>query len=322
MTKSFVLVKNLRSKSEDLHFANFKLVKIGSSWDYDLKRAQHLFARAMPLYKDWFYERAYEDNDQIVEKIPFDVEDTLLFLRLFKPGDLVFQHLCIENESGELLSQLPYRVMAYIHTTHMYNIESEECAEFDAFTKEISSQNNLTSAWFQTCRRFFLYGGGKEYNPRHNEVDRVVDYMTALEAIFVPERDGFIGRRLRERAASLLKYHNIDPDDTNRLLRDFYNVRSAVVHGSDIPPFKTGILKRNIDFETVVRNIIVEALKTLPKNDKDRVAYLKQLFDVSDQDRSERAFSDFCSIKCETEKRKFYDRISNRYKQRSSIDSR
>jgi len=157
MTKSFVLVRNIRSKSEELNFESFKLVKIGSSWDYDLKRAQHLFARAMPLNKDWFYERAYEGNDEIVKKISFDVEDTLLFLRLFKPGDLVFQNLCIETENGETLSQLPYRVMAYIHTTNMYCIESEECAKFDAFAKEISSLKNLTSPWFQTARRFFLY---------------------------------------------------------------------------------------------------------------------------------------------------------------------
>ena len=312
MTKSFVLVKNLRSKSEELHFRGFKFIKIGSSWDYDLKKAQHLFAMAMPLYKDWFYERAYESDDEILGKIPFDVEDTLLFLRLFKPGDLVFENLCIKTENGEQLSQLPYRVMAYIHTTHMYYIESEECAKFDAFAKEISSLKNLTSTWFQTARRFFLYGGGKEYNPQHNEVDRVVDYITALEAILVPERDGFIGRRLRERAVSLIKYQNIDHDDTKQLLRDFYNARSTVVHGSDISPYKTGILKRNIDFETAVRNIIVEALRTLPENDKDREAYLKQLFDVSDQDRSEKAFSDFCSIKCETEKKKLYHRISDR----------
>jgi len=314
MTKSFVLVKNLRSKSEELYFSGFKFVKIGSSWDYDLKKAQHLFNRGMPLYKDWFYEKTYEINDDIIETIPFDVEDTLLFLRLFKPGDLVFQNLCIETENGETLSQLPYRVMAYIHTTNMYCIESEECAKFDAFAKEISSLKNLTSPWFQTARRFFLYGGGKEYNPRHNEVDRVVDYMTALEAILVPESDGFIGRRLRKRAVSLLKYYTIEPDDTKQLLRDFYNVRSAVVHGSDISSLKTGILQKNVNFETVVRNIIVEALKALPENDKDRKVYLKQLFDVSDQDRSERAFSDFCSIKCESEKKKFYHRISDRIK--------
>jgi len=53
-----------------------------------------------------------------------------------------------------------------------------------------------------------------EYNPKHNEVDRIVDYMTALEAILVPERDGIIGRRLRERAVSLLKNQNLVSDDT------------------------------------------------------------------------------------------------------------
>jgi len=312
MINSFVLVKNLRSNSEELNFAGFKFMKIGSSWDYDLKRAQQLFPKAWPLYKDWVYEKGYKDNDESEERIPFDVEDTLLLLRLFKPGDLVFLHLCFENASGELFSQLPYRVMAYIHTTHMYNIQSEECPEFDTFANEIRSNKNWTSTWFQTARRFFLYGGGKEYNPRHNYVDRVVDYMIALEAILVPERDGFIGRRLRERAVSLLRHHNIDRDHTKGLLRDFYNVRSAVVHGSDISPFKTGVLKRNIEFETVVRKIIIEALKVLPENDNDRVAYLKQLCDVSDQDRADKVFSDFCSIKCDTIKRKCSDRISNR----------
>jgi hypothetical protein len=312
MINSFVLVKNLRSNSEELHFAGFKLVKIGSSWDYDLKRAQHLFPKAWPLYKDWVYEKGYNDNDEREARIPFDVEDTLLLLRLFKPGDLVFLSPCIENAGGELLSQLPYRVMAYIHTTHMYNIQSEECPDFDTFANEIRSQKNWSSTCFQTARRFFLYGGGKEYNPKHNEVDRVVDYMTALETILVPERDGFIGRRLRERAVSLLRHHNIDRDDTKRLLRDFYDVRCAVVHGSDISPFKSGILTRNIDFETVVRKIIVEALKALPDSDNDRVAYLKQLFDVSDQNRTEKVYSDFCSIKSETEKRKCFDLISSR----------
>ncbi len=311
MIKSFVLVKNLRSNSEELHLADFRLLKIGSSWDY-VKRAQQLFPKASPLFNDWIYERSYSYNEEGERKIPFDVEDTLLLLRLFKPGDLVFLSLCLEKAGGELLRQLPYRVMADIHTTHMYNIQSEECYEFDTFANEIRSQKNLTSTWFQTARRFFLYGGGKEYNPRHNEVDRIVDYMTALEAILVPERDGFIGRRLRERAVSLLNHHNIDQDDTNRLLKDFYNVRSAVVHGSDISSFKNGILNRNIDFETIVRKIIVEALKALPDSGNERLAYLKQLFDVSDQNRAEKIFNDFCSITCESEKRKCFDRISSR----------
>ena len=310
MINSYVLVKNLRSKSEELHFADFKFVRIGSSWDYDLKKAQKLFARAMPLYKDWFYERNYHGDDELLEKVPFDVEDTLFFLRLFKTGDLVFQNLAVETNDDELFNQLPYRIMAYIHSTQMYQFESEECTTFDAFAKEMRSQRNLSASWFRTARRFFLYGGGKEFNPFHDEVDRVVDYMTALEALLVPERD-FVGRRLRERAASLLINNNADPEDVKYLLKGFYDVRSAIVHGSNISDSKGEILKRNDDFESVVRSIIIQALKTLPENDKDRKAYLKNLFDVSDQDRSEQAFSDFCSVRDRSEKNNLFDRISN-----------
>ena len=310
MIHSYVLVTNLRSKSEQLHFADFKFVRVGSNLDYDLKKAHSLFARAMPLYKDWFYERNYKGSDELMEKIPYDVEDTLFFLRLFKPGDLVFQNLCIETENGELLSQLPYRVMAHIHTTQMYQLETEECEAFDNFAKEMGSQRNLATSWFKTARRFFLYGGGKEFNPFHDEVDRVVDYMTALEALLVPEHD-FVGRRLRERATSLLNDSNADPEDVKHLFKGFYNVRSAVVHGSNISDFKNGILKRNGDFERVVRRIIIQALKTLPENDKDRKAYLKNLFDVEDRDRSEQAFGDFCSVSTRQEKKNLFDRISN-----------
>lgn len=310
MINSYVLIKNLRSRSEELQFADFKIVRIGSNLDYDLKRAQKLFSKAMPLYKDWFYERNYRGDDELLEKIPFDVEDTLFFLRLFKTGDLVFQNLAVETNSGELLSQLPYRIMAYIHTTQMYQLESDECAAFDAFANEMRSQRNLSAPWFKTARRFFLYGGGKEFNPFHDEVDRVVDYMTALEALLVPERN-FVGRRLRERAASLLKNNKAGPEDVKGLLKGFYEVRSAVVHGSGISDFKNGVLKRNDDFENVVRSIIIQALKTLPENDKDRKAYLKNLFDVSDQDRSEQAFRDFCSVGDRSEKNNLFDRISN-----------
>ena len=262
MINSFALVKKLSSTSEELHFADFKLWKIGSSYDNDLEKAKCLFPKAGPLYEDYVYEKAYDDDNER-ERAPFDIEDTLLLFRLFKTGDLFFVNPCIEKPSGELSSQAPYPVMVYTHTTNRYKIESEECATFDSFTSEILSLPNWSSGWFKTARHFFLYGGGKEYNPRHDLVERIVDYMTALEAILVPEKDS-VGRRLRERVVALLKSHKIDIDDTDRLLRDFYSVRSAVVHGGDISSFKDNVLKRNIDFEDIVRKIIVEALRVLP----------------------------------------------------------
>lgn len=313
MLNCFVLVKNLRSNADELIFADFKFVNIRSSWDYDLKRAQQLFPKALPFYEDWIYMQGYEDDNHW-ETIPFDVEDTLFLLRLFKPGDLVFLQPCIENQKGELSCQLPYRVMANVHSAHKYEFQSEECTDFDEFSCEIKSLRNWSAVWFQTARRFFLYGGGKEYQPRHHEVDRIVDYITALESVLVPERDGFIGRRLRERAVSLLGLTEIGRDNTKRLLRDFYDVRSTIIHGSDISSITPDIFKKNIDLEIVLRKILVIALRVLPEDEKGRVSYLKTLFDVSDEDRAEKVFSDFCKIKNETEKSKCSGRISDRVK--------
>ena len=309
MIKAFVLVKNLKSTSEELHFADFKLWKIGSSYDNDLKRAQHLFSNAWPLKEDYVYEKTYDDDDKERERAPLDIEDTLLLMRLFKTRDIFFVNPCIEGPNGELSSQFPYPVMVYTLTTNRYKIESEECLTFNSFVSEILFLPNWSSSWFKTARRFFLYGGGKDYNPRHDLVDRIVDYITVLEAILVPEKD-FVGRRLRKRAAALIEKHN-DIVDINGLLKGFYGVRSAVVHGGDISSFKNNILKRNLDFETIVRKIIVEALRVFPVGD-DRKIFLKQLFDICDQTRSKKVFSDFCAIKDENEKIRCHDKISKR----------
>lgn len=313
MMTGFALVRNLISNSEVLHFANFKLVKIKASLDYDLRRAQHLFPKESPSYQDWIYERAY-DNSNGWDRNRFgdDVEDALLLLRLFKTGDLFFLQPCIEGNDGSLSCQQQYPTMVYTTPTHSYKIEPDECFEFDKFASDLLSQSNWSSSWFKIARRFFLYGGGKEYNPRHDEVDRIVDYMTALESILVPEKN-FVGRRLRERAVALLKNIVINLDDSRSLLREFYNVRSTVVHGSSIISFKDTLLKRNMDFEAVVRKIIVEAVKTVPSDENSRKGFLEQLFDVCDQTRSEKVLSDFFSIKGESERKACFDRISNRH---------
>ncbi len=310
MLNSFVLVKNLRSNADELIFADFKFVNIRSSLDYDLKRALQLFPKAWPRHEDWIYIQGYEDKNYF-EKIPFDIEDTLLLFRLFKAGDLVFLQPCIENERGELSCQLPYRVMANVHSAHKYELQSEECNGFEEFARKIKPLRNWSSVWFQTARRFFLYGGGKEYRPHHYEVDRIVDYLTALESVLVPERDGFIGQRLRERAVLLLGLNEVDGYNTKKLFKDFYDVRSTIVHGSDISSIKQDILKKNIELEAVLREILVQALLVLPEGENDRVAYLKELFDLTDEDLAKKVFSDFCKIKSDNEKSKCSERIAN-----------
>ncbi|MFA4901444.1 MAG: hypothetical protein WC600_01735 [Desulfobaccales bacterium] len=279
----------------------------------DLKKAQKLFSKGVPLYGDWVYERSYPDIvlDDLTDIIPNDVEDTLLLLRLFKVGDLVFTNHCITEQDEPMFRQLPYRVMADIRPFQKYELENEECSEFDKFSSEMMSQNNWDSAWFQTARRFFLYGSSKYFNSIKNEVDRIVDYMIVMESILVTENN-FVGRRLRERAASLLKNPDIYDNGIKSLLRDFYKVRSKIVHGDDISSFKDSIRDKQIinKFESIVREIIKEAIKSVPEGEENRKVFLKRLFDVCDGDRATKVYQDFCAIKDATEKNRCFDSIS------------
>jgi hypothetical protein len=60
-----------------------------------------------------------------------------------------------------------------------------------------------------------------------------MDYTTALEAALVPESD-FVSRRLRERAVKVLGLSDDDANKVKSLLKDFYSIRSTLVHGSGL----------------------------------------------------------------------------------------
>jgi hypothetical protein len=308
MRNSFALVKKLNSNSEELIFKYFRLSKIRNGDSCGLREAQRLFPKTWVSYGDWIYRRQYDDAVDL-DKIFFDVEDALLLLRLFKTGDLFFVQPCIEKPGGNLSCQLPYPAMVSTTTTQRYKFDIEKCTVFDAFASEILSQKNWSSNWFKIARRFFLFGGGKECNPTNNQLDRIVDYMTVLESILVPESD-FVGRRLRERAVKLVNVSEVSAQ--KRLLRDFYDIRSSIVHGSKLNPNHMDALKNIGYFETIVRNVIVSALKTIPSSYDDRKNFLEQLFPICDQTRAEQVFYQFCTIKGDSEKVNCFKRISER----------
>jgi hypothetical protein len=312
MYTAFVLVKNIDSDCDELNFSNFKLKEIQQDDDDFFKEARNsLFPGSHADKGDWIYERCYQDTiANLVNTISNDIENILFLLRLFKVGDLVFLAPCIKKPDGTLLRQLPYRVMSDISPSQNYQLQAQECSQFDEFATKISSQKNWESAWFQTARRFFLYGSSKEFNPRHNLIDRIVDYMIVMESILVPEKD-FVGRRLRERSISLLNDFNPDQNDPKLLLRDFYEIRSRIVHGDNISS-NSNVLHRNVEFENIVRKVIIEAIKTFPEDDSERMDFLKQLFDVCDGDKATQVYQDFCSIKETAEKKRCFDLISKR----------
>lgn len=323
---AFVLVRNLllpgrRSTTAppDLVFNEFKIWGVPQGDGQRLDDARGLFPEAH--VNDCVYERHYPSIPPAREAapsgfggIPEDVEDALLLLRLFKTGDLAFAQFKIEEPNGKFVSQFPYRLIcnATPAGSH-YRMGPEECTNWDAFASELVRQPAWHSTWFGVARRFFLYGGAKEFNGHKkpgteiNEVDRIVDYMIAIEAILAPEKDVFIGKRLRERAVMLLDQEGEQADQTRELLKEFYDLRSTIAHGSPLRESvsrkghkesdREFITRKREEFERTVRDLLVGGLRKLPSADKDRMQILADWWAPSDADRAGKLLEDFGTIR-------------------------
>lgn len=137
----------------------------------------------------------------------------------------------LETEDGRLSPQYPYWAMSDIVTTFPYQLEQVECDQWVQFALELPQREGWRSPWFQTARRFFLYGGAKEFNLDWNLLDRIVDFVTALEAVLSTEMD-YLRRQLSMRGTRLLSEN--EPEETTRLIKKFYDLRSTIAHGSQI----------------------------------------------------------------------------------------
>jgi hypothetical protein len=301
----YVLVRNLEAKGQ-LRFRDFQLREISQGDRRALDEARGLLRTEEVNFGDWLLVREYDEipvttgqNPAGVGRIPLDAEDTLLLLRLFKPGDLSFARLVIRKRDGTSLIQSSYRVITNLvdDSVFPYVIQQSECAAWDAFANELTRVPAWRARWFATARRFFLYGGAKEFNPHWEEVDRLADYMIALEAAFVPESD-FIGSRLRFRAAELMQPTAVNRAIIIRRLRTLYDFRSKIVHGAALSEESRNILSEEWPhFELLVRELLVAALRSLPSSDDERSTQLKQIYDITDEQRADKIRQDLRSVK-------------------------
>lgn len=260
MYTAYALINFIDSNDTELHFRDFVIRRLSSVGD--IVDAQAHFPGARIYLADWLYERKYEDSEVSrgaygFGRIPGDLEDTLLLLRLFRPGDVTFTRHSVRNRWGELSTQFPQRIAADITTSSFFKFSQAECDSWQDFAFELTGCQSWRSQWFATARRFFLYGGAKEFNAAWNEVDRVVDYIIALEATLVPESGFGIGQRLRKRAVLLLGLGGDAAKDANGILRDFYGVRSTLVHGSPLGDEHKKTLEQMGQFESLVRQILM-----------------------------------------------------------------
>jgi Apea-like HEPN len=301
MFKAAILVRNLGSSADGLAFGEFTISLVGLR----SKEIREVFSSVDVNNDDWIFEKSYTQlplgpPGSPVGGIPNDTEDILLLLRLYKAGDISFIRQAIIPPSGNTLVQFPYRAMNDLNSYSplRFEVGSEECQSWKAFADGIRESASWRSDWFAAARRFFLSGGAKQFDPKSDDVDRIVDYATALESTLVPERD-YNTRRISRRAAALIAPDNpAEAEGIRRFIKKFYEIRSRIVHGSGLGDANREWLLENCgQVERRVRQVLVTAVRKLPPGEGDRRAALAELHDPTDEDRGGIAFDKFREIK-------------------------
>lgn len=304
MRKAVVLTRNLQSNAEQLDFGAFSISRVG----FRFEELRQLFSSDDVFQDDWVFEKTYNElppastqSPARVGGIPNEIEDTLLLLRLYKVGDIAFvrQAIFLPNQDKPLI-QYPYGAINNLNSDSVLvsEFEQEDCEPWTKFANGLLASQSWGSDWFTVARRFFLYGGAKEFNPRWDEVDRIVDYATALEAAVVPESE-FSGRRIRYRAAMLVFPNDLEKQATLRkIVQQVYEIRSSVVHGSKLSDEKQGwLIENRAQVELRVRQVLVAAVKLVPPSDNQRRTLLATMYDPGDPDRGDFALQKFQEIR-------------------------
>lgn len=304
-----------------LQFSDFSVEYIAQGNIRRFEYARQFFDEAM--YGDCLIERAYNKIPPLAGdysgfgRIILVPEELLLLLRLFRPGDLVFVAVKIEkltHAEPRHFSLRPYRIISGIggDSTRQFVLYKKEVKEWERFAAVLSSSPSWNATWFNVARRCFLHGSSDEFNPNFpNEIDRVADYIAALEAALVHETD-FVSRRLRERAVKLLALEDKESTVLGKLLSELYGIRSTLVHGSPLSPDQMAFLQdreRWWKFEDEVRKILVEAVKKVPPDEVRRKHYLASLFDIDDEARAAQIGDQFRRIKDRSVKQNVLGRL-------------
>lgn len=240
-----------------------------------------------------------------------DIEDALLLLPMYKPGEISFVRRATLAPGGNVRVHLPYRAMNDLNSySHLeFGTDPDDCLLWTAFAARIRESRSWSSEWFAAARRFFLCGGAKQF--KRDDVDRVLDYATALEATLVPERD-YSARRIRHRAAELLDPGNpAEKSATVKFINKFYDIRSTIVHGSRLSEESMDwLIENHAQLELKVRRILLTAVRKLPPGKEDRQRVLAGLYDPTDEDRGNFVLERFNGIKTAEAKKAVAARIA------------
>lgn len=282
----YLSISNFETQAKELIFDDFKIISIEQGSEAKEWR-QKLGGKGIPsniLIKEFSNYAMRKEDDSGFDEIYRSMDELLLVFRLYKVGDIMFDHFSIKDlDSKEKYSSLYDFATSSIYK---YKFEQNEILKFNDFRKSIIGKKGYNNIFYKFSLKHFISGGNKRFTYRIENLDRIVDYIIALEAIFLIEGNRyFLGRTISRRIYNFLKKENAD-----EIVKYMYNERSRIVHGSYItlPENKKGEKIKKLKyymplFEELLREVFIKTFDYTFSSREKLIKFMKELYDIPEE---------------------------------------
>jgi len=212
--------------------------------------------------KSHLKERISDDSKDIAK-----LEDVLMSLRLLHSGSVHAGPLCSDEGSpfagihGGCRSVFSHSVLKRLPADYiifqLYTLKGGEIKRLQQIYNQLASLNHRSQNFLG-----IPLGRFHDSYERRNERDKLIDLCVALESLYVREKDE-LAYRLALRCAYFLERDEAKLEETFRAVRDIYNARSKIVHGTSGQPNEEQLEKLVTEAEEYVRQSICKLLSDI-----------------------------------------------------------
>ncbi|MBM4140918.1 MAG: hypothetical protein FJ242_05415 [Nitrospira sp.] len=293
--KVFLSVDNFQTNADRLVFDDFTIKSLQRGSQEAAKWKRKLHSKIFPqhiLTKD-FKNYVIDENDVSgFDNIVHAIKDLLIVFRLFKPGDLFFNEILIKDiDTGNTYLSL-YKSDDI--SIFKYTLKAEDIADFVKFKRSIMPKIKLRTSFINYSLNSFMSGANRSFYYNIKSLLRIVDYVIALESLFlIDENHWFLRSTLANRVSNFLRnqlgQENIS--DIKSIIKFMYDERSKIVHGNYIDlteqtkaKLMNKLKKKMLDIESIMRMVFNKMLDLDSFKSKREIEnYMKKLYSLPDE---------------------------------------
>ncbi len=259
--KTYYVILNFKTAEKKLDFGDFQIISVKQGLEAKEWRDK-ISCKVVPhhiLIKEFPNYVMQQDDFSGFDGIYDSIRDLLLLFRLFKAGDIFFIDSLIEDEQSKGRWIDLYNIGR--PSASRYSFEADEIDKFNDFRRNIASSIGFRNKFFQFALENFMAGVDKVFFYRIQGLGRIVDYVIALESLFlIDNKKYFLRRTIAERVSKFM-----EDGDAKALIKKMYDERSNIVHGNYLNregegwEAKKQEMKALMDkFEVLMRSILIK----------------------------------------------------------------